>query len=297
MSKTVAILTPAYNRADTLGILFESLKKQTSKDFKWYIIDDGSTDNTPDVCKNFFADDFEIEYIHKTNGGKHTAVNRGLDVIDETLTFIVDSDDFLTDDAVETVVRDWKKYESRPDVGGLCYLKMKPDLQVVGNIFGDGNEFVDGYIDVRLNRGVSGDKAEVFRTDVFKAHRFPVFEGEKFFSEAVVWAAMCRSGFKLAFISKGIYVCEYRSDGLTNAGKAKVFKNPYCYLEHSKMFMHKDIKQKLQWKYSLMYVATGFIADKSIKAVFRECPQKGKFICAFLPGYALYRRWKKKWGN
>lgn len=297
MSKTVAILTPAYNRADTMVRLFESLKKQTLSDFKWYIIDDGSTDNTSEVCGGFQSGDFEIEYVYKENGGKHTAINSGLDIINEELVFIVDSDDFLTENAVETIVADWQEYKDKDHVGGLCYYKMNSELKVVGGRFGEEERFVDTYINVRLNRGVSGDKAEVFRTDVFKKHRFPVFEGEKFFSEGAVWTAMSRSGYKLAFISRGVYICEYRNDGLSVAGKTKVIKNPLGYMEHAKAFLYSDIKQALQWKYILMYIAAGFLSNKKISTVFKECPRKLKFVCAFLPGYALYRYWKKKWGD
>lgn len=295
--KTVAILTPTYNRAYTLSILYESLKGQTLYDFKWYIIDDGSSDNTEELCKSFVSDEFEVVYVYKTNGGKHTAINKGLDIIEEELTFIVDSDDRLTEDAVETITKDWKRYKSRKDVGGLCYYKMNSDLCVVGDSFGTEGEFVDGYINVRLNRGVSGDKAEVFRSDVLKAHRFPVFEGEKFLSEGIVWVAINRSGYNLAFISKGIYICEYRADGLTKEGKKKVIKNPQCYIEHSKSYLHSDIIQKLQWKYILMYIAAAFFSNRKLKDVFRDCPRKMKFICAFLPGYMLYKYWNKKWGR
>ena len=297
MRKTVGILTPAYNRAYIMDVLFESLLAQTSYDFNWYIIDDGSTHDTKEKCESFKTDKFNITYVYKENGGKHTAINTGLDLIDDELVFIVDSDDRLTEDAVETIARDWERYKDRKDVGGLCYYKMKPDLSVVGDGFGEEGEFVDGHINVRFNRGVSGDKAEVFRADVLKRHKFPVFEGEKFLSESIVWAAINRSGYNLAFIPKGIYICEYHADGLTKEGKKKVIKNPLGYIEHAKSYLHSDIIQKLQWKYILMYIAVAFFSERKMKDVFRECPRKMKFICAFLPGYALYIYWKRKWGG
>ena len=78
MEKTVTVLTPTYNRAEKLKSLFDSLKKQTSTDFKWMIIDDGSTDDT-DIIVNEFKNNssFEIEYFYKANGGKHTALKIG----------------------------------------------------------------------------------------------------------------------------------------------------------------------------------------------------------------------------
>ena len=136
MSKTIAILTPSYNRAYILGKLYESLLAQTCFDFKWYIVDDGSVDNTKEVSAGFSSDKFEIKYIYKDNGGKHTAVNTGLEHIEEKLTFIVDSDDRLMPDAIETIVRDWQNYKHREEIAALSYYKCYSDNAIVGDCYG-----------------------------------------------------------------------------------------------------------------------------------------------------------------
>ena len=75
MSKTnnnfITVFTPAYNRAHTLPRTYESLLRQNCKDFIWLIVDDGSTDNTVDLVRDWQSRDngFEIQYIHKENGG------------------------------------------------------------------------------------------------------------------------------------------------------------------------------------------------------------------------------------
>lgn len=97
----VTILTPSYNRAHTLNRLYESLEKQSKKDFEWLIVDDGSTDGTRDLVDKIKKDaTITIKYIYKNNGGKHTAINEGVKIIETPLTFIVDSDDYLTEDAI-----------------------------------------------------------------------------------------------------------------------------------------------------------------------------------------------------
>lgn len=74
--KTLTIFTPTYNRGYILGNAYESLKKQTNKDFIWLIVDDGSTDNTEDIVEKWIEENtIEIRYIKKENGGKHTAYN------------------------------------------------------------------------------------------------------------------------------------------------------------------------------------------------------------------------------
>ena len=134
----LAIFTPTYNRADTLKNLYESLKNQTNKSFVWYIIDDGSTDETEETVKNFINDDFEIIYQKKQNGGKHTAINFGIKFVREELTFIVDSDDSLTSDAVETIHSDWKKF-SKENVAGLSYYRIDANGKILGKEYDGGD--------------------------------------------------------------------------------------------------------------------------------------------------------------
>ena len=65
--KTLAIVTPTFNRAHLLNVAFESLTKQTSKDFTWYVVDDGSTDNTNQVIEELKSKaDFQVVYLKNT---------------------------------------------------------------------------------------------------------------------------------------------------------------------------------------------------------------------------------------
>lgn len=100
----LAILTPTFNRG-VLQNLYESLKKQTCKEFEWVIVDDGSSDNTQDIVEKWIAEDeICVRYLYKKNGGKHTALSFAIKQMESKLTFIVDSDDILTVDAVETIL-------------------------------------------------------------------------------------------------------------------------------------------------------------------------------------------------
>lgn len=294
--KTIAILTPTYNRGYILHRLFDSLLKQTDFDFKWYIIDDGSTDDTEEKCKGFKNDKFEIVYIKKVNGGKHTALNTGIKTISEELTLIVDSDDYLEKDAVKTIVKDWDAYKNREDVAGLCYYKMYENGSVVGQKYPSDTVIVDTYTNLRVNRNIRGDKAEVYRTEVLMKYPFPEFQGEKFLSEAIVWNAIGRDGFNLAFIGKGIYFCEYLPDGLSAAGKKNQLQNPFGTMEHAKSFLYKSVKFKLRIKYMLLYTATRPFAKTSIKKACKELDgYKTCYLICLFPGLLLSRYWKIKY--
>ena len=78
----LTILTPTYNRGGVLPQLYRSLLAQTCDDFEWFIIDDGSTDNTQEIVKKWLSNKgIHIRYMYKQNGGKHTALNYAINMI------------------------------------------------------------------------------------------------------------------------------------------------------------------------------------------------------------------------
>ena len=83
----LTVFTPAYNRADLLTRCYESMCKQTNKNFIWMIVDDGSTDNTREISESWVQNtkDFQVIYIYKENGGLHTAYNTAIANIDTEL--------------------------------------------------------------------------------------------------------------------------------------------------------------------------------------------------------------------
>ena len=75
----ITVFTPAYNRGYIIDRLYESLCRQTFKDFEWLVVDDGSTDNTGTLLAQFIAEGkITIRYLRQENGGKHRAINRGV---------------------------------------------------------------------------------------------------------------------------------------------------------------------------------------------------------------------------
>jgi glycosyltransferase involved in cell wall biosynthesis len=140
MAKTLTIFTPAFNRAHTIRRTYESLCRQTCKDFLWLIIDDGSSDNTKELVEGWTQRDngFEIEYIYQDNQGMHGAHNTAYRNIHTELNTCIDSDDYMPDDAVEQILELWKnkgsdKYAGTvgleyADGGGLIGTEFPQDL-------------------------------------------------------------------------------------------------------------------------------------------------------------------------
>lgn len=243
----LTICTPTYNRAYCLSNLYSSLCEQTNKNFEWLIIDDGSVDETDDMIQKWIEEDnkINIRYVKKENGGKHTAINCGVKNALGDIFFIVDSDDYLIKEAVEIVLNDMKNLPSE-GFAGIGYNKMFTDKSLVGETF--KGEYVDATALDRPKYKIYGDKAEVFFTKLLLKYPFPVFEGEKYLTEAIVWNRIAKDGYKLRWFNKEIYVCEYRQDGLSmNASNFNNFKGYTLFIQELIRFNAYPIQEKIRW--------------------------------------------------
>ena len=290
---TVTVLTPTFNRERVLRSLWDSLQKQTVKDFEWLVVDDGSTDGTKNLITQLQEkSDFPIRYIYKSNGGKHTALNVGIQTICSELTFIVDSDDCVTDDAVESILKIHKKYRSQNNICGYAFLRAFPDGKVNGKKF-NVDEKIGSYIDVRVNGDDTGaDKAEVFKTHCLKEFPFPEYPNEKFLGEDLVWVRMARK-YEMVHINKAIYVGNYLEDGLTNNRRKHNIASPVGCMHRAEEFMESDLKTRYRIKGGLQYIVYGRFAGVKVVDLIRKSRHKILATVCIPGGLLLYARWNK----
>ncbi|SDA41922.1 Glycosyl transferase family 2 [Butyrivibrio sp. INlla18] len=233
----ITVFTPTYNRAYRIEKLYESLKRQTSKDFEWIVINDGSTDNTNELFEKWLVEDngFNIVYREVHNGGKHRAINLGVQIASSDAFFIVDSDDYLTTDAIELVDNWFLQIANDETFAGVSGLRS----DLAGNPIGGKPKICGEYVDcTNLQRHLYhllDDKAEVYKTHILKKYPFPEFEGEKFVPESLIWDHIARDGYKLRWFERIIYICEYLEDGLTASSDKKFMDNPKGFLTYLAM--------------------------------------------------------------
>lgn len=255
----ITVFTPTYNRAYILPKLYESLCKQTSMDFEWLIVDDGSSDTTTELVANYKLQNtpFPILYFRQENAGKHIAINRGVQEAKGELFFIVDSDDQLTEDAIEWINVTYSQIKGLDIFAGLSGIRVYPD----GRRIGGGPDW--GTIDAtNLERvtkyRIAGDMAEIYITDILRQYPFPSFAGERFCPEAMVWNRIAQK-YKLRYCHHPIYICEYLEDGLT----AKIIKirhrSPkasmlyYAELQHMNIPISEKMKANVNfWRFAPM---------------------------------------------
>lgn len=264
----LTIFTPAYNRAYTLERLYKSLCNQTNFDFEWLIVDDGSTDNTKELVKTFSSDNFKIRYYLKENEGKHIAINYGAELAAGEWFFIVDSDDYLPENSVETVLNYCRQIENNPEFAGVAGIKAFNKDEIIGTTISE--EYLDATtIEYRYKYKIVGDKAEVIRTDILKKYKFKKFLNEKFMQESVLWYATAEDGYKFRWFNEIIYYGEYIEDGLTRNGREIARKS--C-LSRSYADNHivgiKEIPLKVRFKSCINYYRYGMYGNKNIRELF-----------------------------
>jgi glycosyltransferase involved in cell wall biosynthesis len=251
----ITVFTPTYNRAYIIENLYKSLKKQSFTNFEWLVIDDGSTDQTEKLFLDWSQEDtpFTIRYYKVNNGGKHRAINKATDLAKGELFFIVDSDDYLVEDALESIVEWEKGLDNKALFCGIAGNRGRSKSDYIGTTF--IGEYIDATSLERSKYNITGDKAEIFYTKVLKNYKFDEIYGENFITEATVWDRMANDGYKLRWFNRVIYICDYLEDGLTQNSESIFSKNPIgtaIYFKQQITFRKYSLKGRLA-NYNLYY--------------------------------------------
>lgn len=253
----ITIFTPTYNRAYILENLYRSIQRQTYRDFEWLILDDGSSDETEELVFSWMKDpnDFPIRYEKQPNGGKCRAINRGLDLVRGELFFIMDSDDILTDNALERIVY-WESTIAGKKgfcgvVGNRGTSATETPNTPLGSEYRDGNVF-ERYPEY-TDHVVDGERAGVWYTEIHRQYKYPEFEGENFLTPCITWNRMAHDGYQVRFFEDIIWICKYLEDGLTMQGNQRFLKNPAGHglsLKEKADFLHYSKKQYRRMYYT-----------------------------------------------
>ena len=259
--KRITVFTPTYNRAYTLHQLYESLRRQNNFDFEWLIIDDGSTDNTEELVKQWIdkTDRFKIRYYKTANGGKPRAINKALELIETPYIFIMDSDDYLTDDALEFLSIRIPELEESKELVGLGVMLGKNNNQTIGKPLFKNRTFIDASNLERKKYGLDIDCKELYKAEILKKYPFEVWEGETFSPEEIVLNEIALQGYKVRWYNKVGVISEYLKDGLTVNAFGLIQKNPMGYamlfnhqLKYKKTFKEKFVAAYLMICYTIL---------------------------------------------
>ncbi len=252
--KKITIFTPTYNRAYILGQAYKSLLEQTNKEFIWLIIDDGSTDNTQQLVSEWQKENkIDIKYIKQENQGKHIAHNTAVENCNTEFLLILDSDDFLSENAIEILNKEIEKIKENKNISGIIGNRWIPKSnKVIGTEMPKDIEYASG-LELYQKFGFKGDTLRLYKTEVLKKFLFPKIEGEKFIYENVVFDII-DSKYKMLINRDKLYYCDYLEDGYTVNAKKLKKENPigYAYALNSGVKYSLTIRRKIKW--TVLYI-------------------------------------------
>lgn len=269
----LTVFTPTYNRAYTLHLCYESLKRQTCRDFQWLIIDDGSTDETRFLVKGWISEGLvPIRYHYQENQGMHGAHNAAYELVDTELNVCIDSDDYMADDAVEKIVACWRQY-GHDGVAGIVALDAAPDGTIIGTRMPKGVSH-STLTDLYAKHKAKGDKKLVYRSDLTRKHPpYPQFAGEKYCPLSYKYILIDQE-CPLIVMDEVLCHVEYRTDGSSLNMLKQYVRNPrgFSFFRKTAMALAPSFKEK--FRESVHYVSSsllirnrGFISDSPCRWV------------------------------
>lgn len=288
----ITIITPVYNRAHLIENLYFSLQKQEKKNFCWMIVDDGSDDEIEEIIKKTIElADFSIYFYKKKNGGKHTALNLAFSKLFTELAFVVDSDDVLSMNATLLIEKVWNQYKGEK-IAGIVFLRGYNEADSIGS--SNLKDGIYNMIEVEYTHRITGDKAEVFRSDILKTLRFPEFPNEKFIGEGYLWNQIYLK-YKMIYLNRIIYICKYLENGLTSQGRYLRISCPMGGMEYSKVCFNKKFPLFIRIKRALLYVCYGKFAGLKMREIVGKSDHSCLVYSVYGVGFILYLYWKKKY--
>lgn len=118
----ISVIVPVYKVEKYLNKCVDSILTQSFTDFELILVDDGSPDNCGMICDEYAKKYPRVKVIHKENGGLSDARNAGLDQMQGKYVFFVDSDDWISSDALETMRSAALRTKAKVVTGNMCYV-------------------------------------------------------------------------------------------------------------------------------------------------------------------------------
>lgn len=264
----IDIIIPVYNTPKKdLKRCFESIIRQTFKDYKVYIIDDGSNDETKSFLDDFVQDKHEFNVKHILNGGVSNARNVGIDLASSKYLTFLDSDDTLENNFLEEAFDLIQKYDLDLVVGGYNEIK-NGEVYKVRKCIDDFYVYDDNNLDLFMDKLLSGKLMEgnknignlptgriytrIYKRSVLGDLRF---NRELGMSEDTLFMIDLMSRVKRIGISSGVWYNYYINDYSISRRKAndKVINDHMKFIEeiYKRMLLEQDGQIKNAYRFRM----------------------------------------------
>ncbi|WP_302013831.1 glycosyltransferase family 2 protein [uncultured Akkermansia sp.] len=284
MKPLLTVFTPAFNRVDCLRRCYESLRRQTCREFIWLVVDDGSSDDTGELVRGWMQEgELEIRYHYQENGGMHTAHNAAYELVETELNVCLDSDDRMPEDAVASILEFWERH-GNDRVAGLVGLDADVETgELIGTAF--EADALETTLTGFYAAGGRGDKKLVYRTALMKQlPPYPVFPGEKYVGLGYKYMLADRIA-PLLTMNKVLCLVEYREDGSSRNMFRQYVLNPRGFAFLRKEGMQYQPSKLRRFLEAAHYVSASLLARNP--RFLQESPRPWLTLAAVPLGAAL----------
>lgn len=220
-SPEVSVIIPVYNGASHLSKCLDSVLAQSHESFETIIVNDGSRDNTAEVCEAYAAADHRIIVLHTENNGPAAARNRGIEKALGEFIFFLDADDFLEKEALEWLTNAQRQFQADVVIGDFNQVKNDKieygcNGQMPESILLNRPEIVEqvrNYLK-KPNRHLllAYSWGRLFRSSIVKEHGIIFYPELKTFEDVSFNLEYLKHAETMYFIKKAVY------NHLANAG-------------------------------------------------------------------------------
>lgn len=282
----ISILTATYNRRDLIQRTYFSILENTKygEKIEWLIMDDGSTDDTREVVEKMRGNSYlTIRYFRQKNAGKMAAINRLVELAEGTFMMDLDSDDYLSKDAIK-IIRE--NACDIPLIYGFVFLKSYPNGKIMGERF-KNTDYNRTMFDISYRENLKGERAIVFISSVRKKYMHRLEKEEKFVTEARLYNEMDKKRSVFVF-NEILQICEYQEDGYTKNISDVLFKYPlgyYMYFKELLEFNFAGVRFKNRMYILKHYILYSHLTKKWLDlSTVKDFWNKVLLVLMYVPG-------------
>ena len=227
MNDKITVIVPVYNVENYLRKCLDSIIAQTYKNIEIIVVNDGSTDTSGEICKEFVEIDHRIIYIEQENAGLSAARNTGLENMSGDYVTFVDSDDWIEQDYVETLYKKITEYQADIAVGnyysfneseGMFYFHISGD-SYYEEVYDNVSIFENLYESQEMKSfALISAWGKLYKAGLFEQLRFDMGKlGEDGYLNQKIYLL----AEKIVYIHKGIYSYRIRNNSLSRTWTEK----------------------------------------------------------------------------
>ena len=274
--KKISIIISVYNEENYLKRCLDSVISQSYKNLEIIIVDDGSTDNSLNICLEYQKNDKRIKVIHQENKGLCASRNNGLSNATGDYIWFIDGDDFIEENSLEVI----KPYLNNYDIIVFNYNEVRDNKLIKMN---DTKEYDN--VNKKYILGYIGVWNKIFKREILEGEKFP--EGYMHDDIYLIPTFGLKTN-KIVFVNEYLYNHVNRSSSITNSGF--YLKDKLYALEHLENVLGLEYRDEVEYLY-IIHLLLSSIFDKVIRHYKYNFKEINNIMKEKFPKYYKNKYW------